>query len=130
MPGLTRQSPGDLRDPASVRAALDRADGVFLIIPAFAPDSAALGTGVVAAAQAAGVRRVVFSCVYHPSLSLVKHASMQPAEEALYRSDLEFTVLQPAMFMQGLLGSWQSAVQKGMFVMPYSTAPSDWQSAW
>lgn len=42
---------GDLRDPASVRAALDGVDGVFLIIPAFAPDSAALGTGVVAAAQ-------------------------------------------------------------------------------
>jgi uncharacterized protein YbjT (DUF2867 family) len=111
---------GDLRDPPSVREALDGADGVFLIIPAFAPDSAALGTGVVAAAQAAGVRRIVFSGVYHPSLSLVNHASMRPVEEALYRSDLEFTILQPAMFMQGLLGAWQSAVERGVFVMPYS----------
>lgn len=34
---------GDLRDPASVRAALGGVDGVFLIIPAFAPDSATLG---------------------------------------------------------------------------------------
>jgi uncharacterized protein YbjT (DUF2867 family) len=42
-------------------------------------------------------------------------ASMQPAEEALYRSDLEFTVFQPAMFIQGLLGGWQSAVEKGVF---------------
>ena len=72
---------GDLRDPASVRAALDGVDGVFLIIPAFAPDSAALDTGVVAAAR--------------------------------YHSDLEFTILQPAMFMQGLLGGWQSAVEHG-----------------
>jgi len=93
---------------------------VFLIIPAFAPDSAALGTGVVAAAQAAGVRRLVFSGVYHPSLSLVNHASMRPVEESVYRSDLEFTILQPAMFMQGLLGGWQSAVEHGVFVMPYS----------
>ena len=93
---------------------------MFLIIPAFAPDSAALGTGVVAAAQAAGVRRLVFSGVYHPSLSLVNHASMRPVEEAVYRSDLEFTILQPAMFMQGLLGGWQSAVEHGAFVMPYS----------
>src|SRR5580693_1287246 len=46
---------GDLRDPVSLRAALDGVDGVFLIIPA--PDSAALGAGVVAAAQAAGVGR-------------------------------------------------------------------------
>jgi uncharacterized protein YbjT (DUF2867 family) len=111
---------GDLRDPASLRAALDGADGVFLIIPAFAPDTAELGTGVVAAAQAAGVRRVVFSGVYHPSLSLVNHASTRPVEEALYRSDLEFTVLQPAMFMQGLASGWRSAVQDGVFAMPYS----------
>ena len=111
---------GDLRDPASVRSALDGADGVFLIIPAFVPDTAALGAGVVAAAQAAGVRRVVFSGVYHPSLSLVNHAATRPIEESLYHSDLEFTILQPAMFMQGLLSGWQSAVEHGVFVMPYS----------
>ena len=118
--GADQAAVGDLRDPASMRAALDGVDGVFLIIPAFAPDSAALGTGVVAAAQAAGVRRLVFSGVYHPSLSLVNHASMRPVEEAVYHSDLEFTILQPAMFMQGLLGGWQSAVEHGVFVMPYS----------
>jgi hypothetical protein len=55
---------------------------VFLIIPAFAPDSVALGTGVVAVAQAAGVWRPVFSGVYHRSLSLVNHASMGPVEES------------------------------------------------
>jgi uncharacterized protein YbjT (DUF2867 family) len=118
--GADEVAVGDLRDPASVRAALDGMDGVFLIIPAFAPDTSALGTGIVAAAQAAGVRRVVFSGVYHPSLSLVNHASTRPVEEALYHSDLEFTVLQPAMFMQGLLGGWQSAVDDGAFVAPYS----------
>jgi uncharacterized protein YbjT (DUF2867 family) len=111
---------GDLRDAGSIGAALDGVDGVFLIIPAFAADTAALGTGVVAAAQAAGVRRMVFSGVYHPSLSLVNHASTRPVEEALYHSDLEFTVLQPAMFMQGLTGGWQSAVKDGVFVMPYA----------
>ncbi len=111
---------GDLRDRVSMRAALDGVDGVFLIVPAFAPDSAALDTGVVAVAQEAGVRRLVFSGVYHPSLSLVNHASMRPVEESVYRSDLEFTILQPAMFMQGLLGGWQSAVEHRVFVMPYS----------
>jgi uncharacterized protein YbjT (DUF2867 family) len=111
---------GDLRDPASVRSALDGVDGVFLIIPAFAADTVELGTGVVATAQAAGVRRAVFSGVYHPTLSLVNHAATRPIEEALYHSDLQYTVLQPAMFMQGLAGGWQSAVEQGAFVMPYS----------
>jgi len=118
--GADESVSGDLRDPASLRTALDGVDGVFLIIPAFAPDTAQLGTGVIAAAQAAGARRVVFSGVYHPSLSLVNHASTRPIEEALYHSDLEFTVLQPAMYMQGLLGGWQSALKDGVFAMPYA----------
>jgi uncharacterized protein YbjT (DUF2867 family) len=50
----------------------------------------------------------------------VNHAATRPVEEALYHSDLEFTVLQPAMFMQGLLGGWQSAVEQGIFAMPYA----------
>jgi uncharacterized protein YbjT (DUF2867 family) len=111
---------GDLRDPDSMRTALRGVDGVFLIIPAFAADTAKLGTGLVAAAQQAGVRRVVFSGVYHPSLSLVNHASTRPIEEALYHSGLEFTVLQPAMFMQGLTRGWTSAREQGVFAMPYA----------
>jgi len=66
----------DLRDPAGMRAALDGVDGVFLIIPAFAPGSAALGTWVVAAGQAAGVWRLVLCGVYHPSLSLVTRSEL------------------------------------------------------
>ncbi len=118
--GVAETVPGDLRDPDSMRAALEGMDGMFLVLPAFAPDTIDLGTGMIAAAHDAGVRRVVFSGVYHPSLSLVNHADTRPIEEALYNSNLEFTVLQPAMFMQGLSGSWASAVRDGVFAMPYS----------
>jgi uncharacterized protein YbjT (DUF2867 family) len=111
---------GDLRDRASIDAALAGVDGVFHVTPAFAPDSAELGIGMVEAATAAGVERFVFSGVYHPSLSLVNHASMRPIKEALYRSGLGFTVLQPAMFMQGLAGSWADVVEQGVFAMPCS----------
>jgi uncharacterized protein YbjT (DUF2867 family) len=111
---------GDLRDRASMDAALEGMDGVFHVTPAFAPDSAELGVAMVEAATAAGVDRFVFQGVYHPSLSLVNHASMRPIEEALYRSRLAFTILEPAMFMQGLTGSWAAAVQHGVFAMPYS----------
>jgi uncharacterized protein YbjT (DUF2867 family) len=44
----------DLRDPASLRAALDGADGVFLITPAFAPDATEMGLNLVEAAQSRG----------------------------------------------------------------------------
>lgn len=55
---------GDLRDRGSINAALDGVDAVFHVTPAFAPDSAALGIGMVEAATAAGVDRFVFSGVY------------------------------------------------------------------
>lgn len=118
--GADEQVVADLRDRSSLDAALDGVDGVFQVIPAFAPDSTELGVGMVEAAEVAGVARFVFSGVYHPSLSLVNHADLRPVEEALYRSAMTFTVLQPAMFMQGLAGAWQTAVKDGTFSMPYS----------
>jgi uncharacterized protein YbjT (DUF2867 family) len=110
----------DLRDRGSLSAALRGVDGVFLITPAFAPDATDLGLGTVEAAIAAGVSKVVYSGVYHPSLGLVNHASTRPVEEALYASDLTFTILEPAMFMQGLAGVWTQAIATGKVVMPWS----------
>lgn len=118
--GAQESVSGDLRDRASIDAALDGVDGVFHLVPAFAPDSMQLGVGMVEAAAAAAVRRFVFSGVYHPSLSLVNHSALRPVEQALYRAGMEFTVLQPAMFMQGLAAAWATAVADGTFTMPYS----------
>jgi uncharacterized protein YbjT (DUF2867 family) len=110
----------DLGDPASLHAALDGVDGAFLITPAFAPDAAKMGVSFVEAAQAAGVRKVVYNSVYHPSLPLENHASTRPVESALYASALDFTILQPAMYMQGLEGAFEQARRTGTLVMPWS----------
>jgi nucleoside-diphosphate-sugar epimerase len=46
------------------------------------------------------VRKFVFSGVIHPSISaMVNHRAKQSVEEALYGSSMDFTVLQPAMFI-------------------------------
>lgn len=110
----------DLADPDSLAEAMRGVDGLFLITPAFAPQATQMALDAVAAAVRAGVRKVVYSGVYHPSLSLVNHAGTRPVEESLYRSDLEFVVLQPAMFMQGLAGAYQQALQTGTVVTPWS----------
>lgn len=118
--GATETVIADLRDPDSLADALDGVDGLYLILPAFAPDTVTLGTSAIAAAAASGVRRVVYSGVYHPSLSLVNHADTRPIEEALYHSGMEFTVLQPAMYLQGLTAGWRSAVDTGSYAAPWS----------
>jgi uncharacterized protein YbjT (DUF2867 family) len=110
----------DLADPVSLQRALEGVDGVFLITPAFHPQAAQLGLNMVRAAEAAGVRKLVYNGVYHPSLGLVNHASTRPVEEALYASELDFTVLQPAMYVQALAPLYQQALSTGSVVMPWS----------
>lgn len=112
---------GDLGDPASLRAALRDVDGVFHIGPAFAPGEIDMGIAMVDAATSAGVRKFVFSGVIHPSLlALSNHAAKIPVEEALCESGLNFTILQPAIFMQTLELNWDQIVRTGRFALPYS----------
>lgn len=119
--GAVETAIGDLTDPPSLRQAAAGVDSVFHVNPAFAPEQAAMGTAMVEAAKAAGVGKVVFSSVYHPSLvALRNHVDKQPVEAALYESGLTFVVLQPAMFMQNLIGAWRGALATGRVVMPYS----------
>jgi len=111
----------DLTDVDALTAAADGVDGVFGIIPAFAPDGAHIGVNIVEAATRAGARKVVFSSVYHPSLTaLSNHRDKLPAEAALYESNLDFTILQPAIFMQQITGLWQSAKVSGEIAQAYS----------
>ncbi len=113
----------DLDDRAALVRALDGVDAVFHIVPAFVPDEAATGLVMVEAAVAAGVRRIVFSSVYHPSLQeLSNHRDKQPVEQAIYDSELEFTILQPAMFMGQLDGYLTGAREEGVIAGPYSSA--------
>ncbi|MDO6429998.1 NmrA family NAD(P)-binding protein [Flavitalea sp. BT771] len=110
---------GDLYDPVTLKSAAAGIDGVFHIIPAFNREVEA-GLNMVKAAEGTGVKKFVFSSVYHTSLSLANHAEKRPTEEALYHSGMDYTILQPAMYMQMLQQSWQAAKQSGEIVMPYS----------
>jgi len=118
--GATDTVIGDLSDPRSLAAAVAGLDGVFHIGPAFAPNEAELGVAMVDAARAAGVRKFVFSGVIHPSISaMVNHRAKVPVEEALYTSGMDFTVLQPAAFMER---TWDVIVAHGRLAMPYSAS--------
>jgi uncharacterized protein YbjT (DUF2867 family) len=112
---------GDLADPVSLRRAVEGVDGVFHINPSFVPNEIDMGIGMVDAARAAGVCRFVFSSIIHPPiLGLRNHAAKLPVEEALYESGMNFTVLQPTLFMQTLDRVWDDAVQRHCYPMPYS----------
>jgi uncharacterized protein YbjT (DUF2867 family) len=113
---------GDLTEPASLTDAVAGMDGVFHIGPAHAAGEAEMGVAMVEAAKAAGVRKFVFSGVIHPSISaMTNHAAAKlPVEEALYSSELDFTVLQPARFMQNFDRTWNEVVDHDRLPQPYS----------
>ena len=112
---------GDLGDRGSVDAALRGMDAVFYIAPVFMADEASVGERVVAAAKAAGVRRIVFSSVIHPVLSeLVNHAAKAPVEAAILDAGLEYTFLHPTVFFQNLEPAWPKIVQTGVIAEPWS----------
>jgi uncharacterized protein YbjT (DUF2867 family) len=118
--GATETVQVDLADADGVTEALHGVEGVFLITPAFHPDATSMALNVVAAAVDTGVEKLVYNGVYHPSLSLPNHAGTRPVEEALYASDLDFTVLQPAMYVQALEATYTSALETGAVVAPWS----------
>ena len=114
---------GDLSVPESLAAAVAGMEGVFHIGPGFAPDEATMGVAVVDAARQAGVRKFVFSGVIHPAISaMVNHAAKLPVEEALFTSGLDFTVLQPAVFMQNFEMNRNEIINRGRLSMPYSAS--------
>ena len=114
---------GDRCDRPSLAAAVAGRDGVFHIGPGFAPNEAEPGVAMVDAARTAGVRKFVFSGVIHPSISaMVNQRAKMPVEEALYTSGMDFTVLQPAAFMQNIERTWDEIVTHGRVAMPYSAS--------
>lgn len=120
--GAAEVAIGDLRDRGSVDAALEGVDAVFYIAPAFIPDEAEVGKGMVEAAKRAGVRRFVFSSVIAPVIgALDNHIGKAPVEEAIVESGMEYAILQPALFFQNLAGGWPRVVETGVFAEPWST---------
>ena len=120
--GAAEVAVADLRDRSSMDAALRGIDSVFYLAPAFMPNEAEVGQSVVEAAKSAGVRRFVFLAVIDPVLSrLSNHAAKGPVEEAILASDMEYSFLQPAMFLQNYIEGWPEVVKSSALAEPWST---------
>lgn len=103
---------GDLNDPASLRPALEGADGVFML-PGYADMP-----GVHAEARRAGVRTVVqLSGMSAGSgdMSNAITAYMAMSEQAARESGLAWTIVRPAMFMTNAF-QWLPQLKAGNLV--------------
>lgn len=104
---------GHHRDRAAVEAAMAGARAAFLV-GVFGPDDAEHDRGLVEAARAAGVRRVVkLSAIGtgDPDLGPIGTWHL-PGEQAVRDSGLEGTVLRPSAFASNTV-AWSAAVRAG-----------------
>ena len=119
--GASEIALGDLRNIQSVEHALKGVTAVYYLAPRFIADEAFIGRMVVAMAGRAGVRRFAYQSVLHSNArKLLHHEFKREVEEALYESDLDFTILQPARLMHNLLSSWDKILSTGIYSEPFS----------
>ncbi len=118
--GATEISVGDLRNPADLEHACRSVQAVYAIIPNMSPDETRIGLEIIQAARAAGVEHFVYHSVLHPQVEAMPHHWQKMHVEAyLFESGIEYTILQPAAYMQNVLGYWKSIRESGLYPVPY-----------
>jgi uncharacterized protein YbjT (DUF2867 family) len=118
---------GDLDQPATLAPAFAGVDGLFLLVPGIGADHTARA---VAAAQAAGVRRIVHLSSYAvigdpmPAMGRWHHER----EQMVRACGIPATILRPSGFMTNAL-DWLPTIREGGFVLdpvgPGRAAPID-----
>ncbi len=110
---------GDLTEPESLDRAFDGIETLFLATP-LSPTETDEGLTAVAAAQAAGVRRIVYMTVHRllDGWHIPHFRSKFPVIEAIRRSGLEFTLLEPNNFYQNDLSMAEAIVKAGVYPQP------------
>lgn len=111
----------DLEDPSTLMRSLRGVRAVHLVPPVFRADEARLVANVRDAATVAGVRRVVYHSVLHPNTpTMPHHMNKAQGEAELRNSDLEWTILQPAMYAQTVL-TYHRRSPAGRLQAPFDT---------
>ena len=112
---------GDMRDESAIRLALDGVSSVYHICPNMNPDEFEVGRLMITEARKADVGHFAYHSVLHPQTEKMSHHWQKlRVEGMIFESELPFTILQPAPYMQNLLAGWKSMIEEGVLRVPYS----------
>jgi NAD(P)H dehydrogenase (quinone) len=120
MLGAAQVTVGGFEDAEALARAANGVQAIYHICPNVSRDEVVYARAVIAAAKAQGVGRLVYHSVLHPQIEAMPHhwAKMQ-AEDLLFASGFDLTVLQPTAYMQNILGAWRGIMVDGVFRVPY-----------
>ena len=118
--GATEVGFGSFEDARALAQAASGVQAIYHICPNVSRDEFAYARAVAAAARTHGVRRFVYHSVLHPQIEAMPHHwQKMRVEEMLFVAGFDLTVLQPAAYMQNVLGVWEGIVRDGVFRFPY-----------
>lgn len=121
--GSTEVAIADLRDTQALAKALEGIKKIYYICPNMAPDELEIGRSLITLAKENGVKRFVYHSVLHPQVEeMPHHWQKMRMEEELFKSGLDFTILQPCAYMQNILANWTAITDEGIYAVPYATS--------
>lgn len=111
----------ELRDAYAVNTFFQGTEQVYHICPNMSPDEEMIGQYMIEAARKNNCRQFVYHSVLHPQVEAMPHHwHKMRVEEKLLQSNIPFTILQPAAYMQNILGYWEKMMRDGIYEIPYS----------
>jgi len=113
---------GSLEDDDALTAAVAGVDGLIHICPPMHPEEDRIASRIIETCKRAGGVRLILWSVLHPLIDVPHHRRKLVAEAALVGSDLPYTILQPARYMQHLAPIWPQVLETGVHSMPFSAA--------
>ncbi len=120
--GATDVRVGDLRSTSDLEKSLTGMDGIYHICPNMTSDEFEIGKNIIRLCANISVNRFVYHSVLHPHASQMPHHWQKlQVEEVLFKSKLDYTILQPTAYFQNILG-YYDMILNGIYPMPYSTS--------
>lgn len=108
-------------DPESVANAVAGVSKIYHICPNMHPEEEKIGRIMLEAARHQQIEQFVYHSVLHPQVQAMPHHWQKLlVEEQLLMSNIPFTILQPAAYMQNVLGYWSKMMTDGVYAIPYS----------
>jgi uncharacterized protein YbjT (DUF2867 family) len=118
--GAGEATVGDLTSVAGLEPAFQGIGAVYHIPPNVHPQEEQIGENVIQLSQQVGASHFVYHSVLRPYIrAMPHHLHKARVEERIFTSGLDFTILQPAAYMQNTLVSLVEARKSGVFNVPY-----------
>ena len=120
--GVNNYFVGDIRNENDVEKSLGDVNSVYYICPNATPDEFLLGKLFIEKSRNIGIEHFIYHSVLYPQIGKMPHHwNKLLVEEELINSGLNYTIIQPAIYMQNLLGQIDSSQKSTTITLPYNS---------